>query len=47
VESEPEPKQPWMIAAGAEAKNFFMVEPKAEPEIWVPVPQSKFVGQAS
>ena len=29
-----------------EAKNFYIVEPKAEPEIWVPVTQSKFVGQA-
>jgi len=28
-----EPKQLWMVATGAEAKNFYMVEP----EIWVPV----------
>jgi len=33
VELEPEPKQLWMVAAGAEAKTFYMVEP----EIWVPV----------
>jgi len=33
VELEPEPKQLWMVAAGADAKNFYMVEP----EIFVPV----------
>jgi len=38
-----EPKQFWM--AGAGAKNFQMVEP--EPEIWVPIPQRYFVGQAT
>jgi len=42
VESEPEPNQLWMNAAGPEAKTY-----KVEPEIWVPVTQSKFVGQAS
>jgi len=30
------PKQIWTVAAEAEAKNFYMVEP----EIWVPVTQS-------
>jgi len=30
---ELEPKQLWTVAAGAEAKSFYMVEP----EIWVPV----------
>jgi len=47
VESEPEPKQLWMTAAGADAKNVYMVEPKAGSEIWVPVTQPTFVGQAS
>jgi len=37
VELEPQPKQFWMIAAGAEAKNCQMVNP--EPEIGVPVTQ--------
>jgi len=46
VESESEPKQLWMIAAGAKAQNLHS-EPKAEPEVWVPITQSKFVGQAS
>ena len=32
-ELEPEPKQLWMVAAGAEAKSFYMMKP----EIWVPV----------
>jgi len=41
----PEPKQFWLIAAGAEVKNFYMVKP--EPEIWVTVTQPKFVWQAS
>jgi len=26
VELEPEPKQLWMVAAGAEAKSFYMVK---------------------
>jgi len=43
VEVEPEQEQFWM--AGAGAKNFQMVEP--EPEIWVPIPQRYFVGQAT
>jgi len=30
VELEPEPKQLWMVVAGAEAKSFYMVKP----EIW-------------
>ena len=33
TELDPEPKQLWMGAAGAEAKSFYMVKP----EIWVPV----------
>jgi len=33
VELEPKPKQLWMVAAGAEAKSFYMVKP----EIRVPV----------
>jgi len=33
AELEPEPKQLWMVAAGAEAKSFYMMKP----EIWVPV----------
>jgi len=37
AESEPEPKHLQTIAAGAEAKNFYTVEPKPEPEIWVPL----------
>jgi len=40
---DPDPKQFWM--AGAGAKDFQTVEP--EPEIWVPVPQIYFGGQAS
>jgi len=32
-----------MIAAGAAAKNFCMVGPKPEPEIWAAVTQPKFV----
>jgi len=47
VESEPVPKQLWIIASGAKAKNFYMVERKVEHEIWTPVTQPKFVGQAS
>ena len=35
VKSEPEPKQFWMITA--KAKNYHMNEPKAKPEIGVPV----------
>jgi len=35
-----------MVGAGAGVKNFWVVEPKQEPEIWVPVAQSLFVGQA-
>jgi len=37
VKSEPEPKQFLMIVAEAEAKNYYMMEAKAEPEIGVPV----------
>jgi len=44
---EPEPKQFWMIAAGAEEKSFYMMEPKADPETQVPVTKTKFVRQAS
>jgi len=47
VESEPELRQFWIIAAEAEAKNIYIVQANAEPEIWVPVTQTKFVGQAS
>ena len=36
MELELAPKQIWTVAAEAEAKNFYMVEP----EIWVPVAQS-------
>jgi len=36
-----------MITARAEAKNFYMLNPKPEPEPWVPVTQPKFVGQVS
>ena len=44
---EPEPKQFWTIAAGAEEKSFYMMEPKADPETQVPVTKTKFVRQAS
>jgi len=47
VGSEPESKQLWMTAVGAEAKNFRMVDTKPEPEIWDLVTQPKFVKQAS
>jgi len=40
---ESELKQFWMLGAGA--KNFWMV--RSEPEIWIPVPQPYFVGQAN
>jgi len=33
LEHEHEPNQLWTVAAGAEAKSFYMVKPK----IWVPV----------
>jgi len=33
VEFQPEPKQLRLVAAGAEAKSFYLVKP----EIWVPV----------
>jgi len=29
------------------AETFQLVEPEPKPEIWVPIPQTKFVGQAS
>ena len=37
VKSEIDPKQFCMIAGGAKSKNIYIVEPKPEPEIWVPV----------
>jgi len=39
VKSEPEPTQFLMIAAEAEARNYYMMEAKVEPEIGVPVTQ--------
>jgi len=36
--SELEPNQSWMIGVGA--RNFYMVELKPEPEIWVLVSQA-------
>jgi len=43
AESESEPKHLWTIAAGPEAKNFYfyVMEPKPEPEVCVPVTQPK------
>jgi len=38
VEPEPETKQVWVAGAADGAKNFCMVEPELELEIWVPVP---------
>jgi len=43
VELEPEPKQLWMVATGAEGKRFYMVKP----EMWVPVILYCPWGQAS
>ena len=47
VETEPELRQFWIIAAEAESKHICIVGANAELEIWVPVAQTKFVGQAS